>query len=166
MGLDMMLIRRKKGVKDFEDWYENGDEIMYWRKANAVHKWFVDNVQGGEDDCGYYLVTKEQLEQLKEICGKIVYGVKLKSAQVKNGYTLEKKEDGSWEKVYQYEDGVVISNPELCEELLPTQEGFFFGSYDYDTWYLRDIEATFYKIDMLLTLFDFNSNDLYYHSSW
>ena len=23
----------------------------YWRKANAIHKWFVDNVQDGEDNC-------------------------------------------------------------------------------------------------------------------
>ncbi len=29
-------------------------EVMYWRKSNAIHKWFVDNVQGGVDDCGNY----------------------------------------------------------------------------------------------------------------
>lgn len=23
------------------------EEFGYWRKANAVHKWFVDNVQNG-----------------------------------------------------------------------------------------------------------------------
>lgn len=26
-------------------------EIGYWRKANHIHKWFVDCVQDGEDDC-------------------------------------------------------------------------------------------------------------------
>ena len=36
----------------------------YWRKANQIHKWFVDNVQGGEDDCGAYIVEREQLEDL------------------------------------------------------------------------------------------------------
>lgn len=25
-------------------------EIGYWRKANHIHKWFVDKVQGGDDD--------------------------------------------------------------------------------------------------------------------
>lgn len=39
-------------------------EIGYWRKANAIHKWFVDNVQEGKDDCGEYHVSKEQMEHL------------------------------------------------------------------------------------------------------
>jgi len=36
----------------------------YWRKVNAVHKWFVDNVQGGEDNCGEYYVSNEKLKEL------------------------------------------------------------------------------------------------------
>ena len=43
-------------------------EIGYWRKANHIHNWFVENVQGGVDDCRYYEVTKEQLEDLLETC--------------------------------------------------------------------------------------------------
>ncbi len=27
------------------------EEVAYWRKANAIHKWFVENVQDGQDDC-------------------------------------------------------------------------------------------------------------------
>jgi hypothetical protein len=37
---------------------------IYWRKANAIHKWFVDNVQEGEDDCGTYYVSIDTLEKL------------------------------------------------------------------------------------------------------
>ena len=37
---------------------------MYWRKANAIHAWFVDNVQDGTDDCGTYYVSKENLKEL------------------------------------------------------------------------------------------------------
>lgn len=40
---------------------------MYWRKANAIHKWFVDNVQEGTDDCGNYHVSREQLEELRDL---------------------------------------------------------------------------------------------------
>jgi hypothetical protein len=40
----------------------------YWRKANQIHNWFVKNVQDGEDNCGSYYVTREQLEELKELC--------------------------------------------------------------------------------------------------
>lgn len=39
-------------------------EAMYWRKSNAIHKWFVDNVQNGVDDCGTYEVSREQLSDL------------------------------------------------------------------------------------------------------
>jgi hypothetical protein len=42
-------------------------EAMYWRKANAIHKWFVDNCQEGEDDCGNYHVGREQLEELRQL---------------------------------------------------------------------------------------------------
>lgn len=45
---------------------------LYWRKANAIHKWFVDNVQSGVDDCGTYYVSDEQLQSLRDICQQIV----------------------------------------------------------------------------------------------
>ena len=46
------------------------EEMGYWRKANAIHRWFVEKVQGGTDDCGEYRVTREQLEELKADCEK------------------------------------------------------------------------------------------------
>lgn len=49
-------------------WLGIFDGIGYWRKANAIHEWFVKNVQGGKDDCGIYEVTKEQLAELLEVC--------------------------------------------------------------------------------------------------
>jgi hypothetical protein len=42
-------------------------EAMYWRKCNAIHKWFVDNVQEGTDDCGDYWVSREQLAELRDL---------------------------------------------------------------------------------------------------
>lgn len=47
-------------------------EAGYWRKANAVHKWFVDNCQGGNDDCGYYHVSREQLQELRDLCRRVI----------------------------------------------------------------------------------------------
>lgn len=44
------------------------ERVGYWRKANHIHKWFVDNVQDGADDCGEYLVNEEQLEKLLSDC--------------------------------------------------------------------------------------------------
>lgn len=43
-------------------------DVAYWRKANAIHRWFVENVQNGEDDCGYYHVSRDELRNLISLC--------------------------------------------------------------------------------------------------
>lgn len=48
------------------------EECMYWRKANMIHKWFVDTVQDGEDNCGSYSVSIEQLKVLRDLCHNII----------------------------------------------------------------------------------------------
>ena len=47
-------------------------EVAYWRKANAIHKWFVDNCGGGEDECQQMWVSAEKLELLIHTCSKIL----------------------------------------------------------------------------------------------
>ena len=47
-------------------------KVMYWRKANAIHNWFVENVQDGEDNCREYEVGREQLAELRELCDKVL----------------------------------------------------------------------------------------------
>lgn len=47
-------------------------EAIYWRKSNAVHQWFVDNVQDGKDDCGEYEVSREQLQALLDLIIKVI----------------------------------------------------------------------------------------------
>ena len=42
-------------------------EAMYWRKANAIHNWFVKTVQFGIDDCKKYEVDTDQLKELLNI---------------------------------------------------------------------------------------------------
>lgn len=44
----------------------------YWRKANAIHGWFVRNVQDGEDECKEHYVTREQLIALQEACQDVL----------------------------------------------------------------------------------------------
>lgn len=48
------------------------EEVGYWRKANHIHKWFVDNVQSGKDDCGEYYVKEDQLANLLETCKEVL----------------------------------------------------------------------------------------------
>jgi hypothetical protein len=46
--------------------------VAYWRKANAIHKWFVDNVQDGRDECQNSYVEREQLEKLVTLCEEVL----------------------------------------------------------------------------------------------
>ncbi len=52
-------------------WYLNKvtyiiEDCGYWRKANGIHAWFVQNVQEGEDDCKEYYVSQSKLEKYKK----------------------------------------------------------------------------------------------------
>jgi hypothetical protein len=48
------------------------EEVGYWRKANQIHKWFVDTVQDGQDDCKEYRVDYEQLRDLLNACEDVL----------------------------------------------------------------------------------------------
>ena len=137
------------------------ESVGYWRKANAIHKWFVDNVQDGEDDCNYYEVTEEQLKELLDICNTIKSQTKMERNYVKNGETFQ---NGMWCPMV--EEGDVIINPEIAESLLPTQNGFFFGSTSYDQWYMQDIEETIKILTQVLKETDFDKQMIAYCSSW
>jgi len=42
--------------------------IGYWRKANAIHGWFVRKCQDGIDECQESVVTREKLQELHDLC--------------------------------------------------------------------------------------------------
>jgi hypothetical protein len=104
------------------------EQVMYWRKANAIHKWFVDNVQNGTDDCGDYYVDLGKLEGLLELVSQ------------------------------------VLKNKKRASELLPSQDGFFFGGTEYDEWYWDNMKRT--KEELTAILAEEGDGDFYYHSSW
>lgn len=107
-------------------------EVAYWRKANAIHQWFVDFVQKGVDDCGTYYVDRPSLGILR---------------------------DKTAAELSAYED-----NPAKAGKILPTQEGFFFGSTEIDEWYKADLELTLKQLDEALALPE--DWAFYYTSSW
>ena len=102
------------------------ENVGSWRKCNAIHHWFVENIQGGEDDCKEYELSTEQLEELLKICEDIWGNYKRNSNN--HGQPNE-------------------AAKEYAEEKLPNTEGFFFGNQEYDKDYFEwQIEPT---IDML-----------------
>jgi hypothetical protein len=58
------------------------EEIGYWRKANAIHRWFVYNVQGGNDDCVEYRVTLEKLDELNSLCKAVLKEIETGETQL------------------------------------------------------------------------------------
>lgn len=145
MGLDMYLRGKKylwndtpiktevnklmKAITNGLEIKEITVEAARWRKANQIHKWFVDNVQEGQDNCAEYYVSKDKLKDLLNAVNE------------------------------------VLKDTALASEILPTQEGFFFGSTDTDVWYFQDLEYTKETLENLLSP-EFGDWDFYYTSSW
>lgn len=86
--------------------------VGYWRKANAIHSWFLENCAAKDpfdnpiDDCRPIEIPLEKLEELLDTCKE------------------------------------VLKDHSLTKRLLPTADGFFFGSTEYDEYYFDDIEDT------------------------
>ena len=49
-------------------WVDIKTQVGYWRKANQIHNWFVENCQGGIDECQLSEVPKDKIEELLVIC--------------------------------------------------------------------------------------------------
>ena len=89
-----------------------------------------------EGNCEDLLINKCQIEVLVEACEKV----------------LKAKNDENFE--------------EIAEENLPTQSGFFFGSTDYDNYYLEDVEEVKMKFEEILKNTDFDEEDIIMYCWW
>ena len=47
-------------------------DAMYWRKANAIHGWFVEKCQDGRDECQETYIPREKLVELRDLCQSIL----------------------------------------------------------------------------------------------
>lgn len=124
------------GAGDYSDHCGANVELTigYWRKANHIHKWFVDKTQKGIDECKESYVSKEQLQDLRVLCQ------------------------------------MVLDEPDKAQELLPSESGFFFGSTEYDEWYMGATEHTIKVIDNALRIMEAEPDkwglDIVYRASW
>jgi hypothetical protein len=48
------------------------EEVAYWRKANQIHNWFVKNVQDGIDNCQTSYVSRDNLQELLDVCNQVI----------------------------------------------------------------------------------------------
>lgn len=104
--------------------------VMYWRKANQIHGWFVDHPQNGVDECQETEVTHEELKALLDLCKR------------------------------------VKANPAEAENILPPTQGFFFGNYEVDEYYLEQIDYTIEGLETILEALPAHEYEFIYRSSW
>ena len=53
------------------------EEAGYWRKANHIHRWFVENVQDNDDTCKDYYVDPGKLKELLALVEAVLANHKL-----------------------------------------------------------------------------------------
>ena len=111
------------------------EELAYFRKVNFIQKFFEDKYE--IPDAESVPITKEDLQELADLCERV----------------MDKFEewDGAKEAL---ESDDYIEPPkhiqDYAAELLPTCDGFFFGSTDYDNWYFNDVKDTMNTIRELI----------------
>jgi hypothetical protein len=170
MGLDMYL-SKKTYVKQWshnkpEDQYEVSvkrggvtypnikpervsyitEEIMYWRKANQIHGWFVNNCE----------------ERVPDVKYEKVLGI-LNKSETKTLQVV-----GGWKGGEQYMvDHEVYDATDEIMELLPPTQGFFFGSDSIDQWYKETIVETIATLKEELSVPNEGyGSDYEYYASW
>ena len=47
-------------------------QIGYWRKANAIHNWIVQNCADGVDECQDIFLSEEKISTLRDLCIKVL----------------------------------------------------------------------------------------------
>lgn len=142
-------------------------EIGYLRKANAIHNYIIEHFANGVDECQPIELEKEKLKELQKTIKELIYKCKLKKGKWVASYSYNKNENGELEKIYNYENGYILDkkSQELASKLLPTCDGFFFGSTDYDQWYYEDL-LEFNNILNELLQTDTSKYYIYYLASW
>lgn len=46
--------------------------VGYWRKANAIHAWIVDNCAGGIDECQRIYIPRDKAMELVSLCKRVL----------------------------------------------------------------------------------------------
>ncbi len=60
---------------------------------------------------------------------------------------------------------IIMLDKDSAKDLLPVQEGFFFGNYEYNEYYFSDIQDTIDQLESILK--DVPADwEFRYHSSW
>ena len=127
MGLDIYFIKTEQKQK----------ELSYFRKVNFLVKFFNDKIiECGKDPIIDGLdvpINKKWCEELLEKCNKVVD----KYNKLKTSYTPDTNGDNT--NLFESKEANDLF-AKFASETLPTMAGFFYGSTDYNEWYLDDVK--------------------------
>ena len=164
MGLDMYLgVRTSEGTQ----------EVGYWRKANAVHGWFVRECADGVDECQEIPVSKIKLLELQAHC--LIALMKRKEEEVTNDESpkssrsvpVDGEQLGEWlVNEMKMETTLAVMEKEFedkSDPLRPTA-GFFFGGTEKDQYYYSDLMETAEIIAKAVT--QYPDGEFIYQASW
>ena len=70
--------------------------IAYWRKANAIHNWFVEVCQDGVDECQESYVSREQLIELRDLCAEAIESKDASKLPPTSGFFFGSTEVDGW----------------------------------------------------------------------
>lgn len=138
--------------------------VAYWRKANQIHNWFVQNVQDGKDECQEAYVNYDQLRELYDACIKVLSTLALPAVERGTDVVVRSQ-------------STPTLTPEKVQAVaqeagLETAAGFFFGSTDYDEWFIRDIRDTADQLERIFAIYpplpegEYRDVSFSYQSSW
>ncbi len=113
------------------------EEVAYWRKANQIHNWFVQNVQDGVDDCKEYYVGIDDVMNLLDACKQV------------------KDDNSKAEELLPSASGFFFGNVEYDE--------WYFNDIDYTIEVLEGLLKETYKTKDGKEYF---TGEIYYQSSW
>lgn len=138
MGLDQALIKMDRESFALVDKWQNGDHTADFPEVETEQPWT------GRKENHIQLYVETEVGDVDN-CGYL---------------PLEK------EHVERLVDRLrrVHDDHSLAAQLLPTQEGFFFGGTDYDEWYFGDIEQELKDFTQILE--DWDDDAVYAYWAW
>jgi len=147
--------------------------VGYWRKANAIHGWFVRELADGVDECQRINVERSDLVKLRDLCVNELYNRATAKPTDESDYLINFDGSASGDETEVHamimeaftREKAKTSVVDTSDPLAP-MAGFFFGSTDKDEWYYDQLEYTVDMINSLLANDQDHELSYYYRASW
>ena len=145
--------------------------VGYWRKANAIHGWFIRECANGVDECQDIYVSKENLIRLRDLCVNALSDRDKATPSEDRTTLINITDDISFSDeitsriLAERDKTSVLTHADYESDPLAPVAGFFFGGTEKDEWYYETLERT---IDVINSCLAYGDDELQfiYRASW